>query len=233
MKRYPWCHFPPVWIHSRVVEVKNHPDYTAAKSGDSDAAYLLVNELASLAVGHALKSAFPERPTLVSAHAIERNGVNAIPEALAEFLAEQLDWPVDHGVVQSNIVGHTGADGFTRLARQAEFAGAIEAGSSYFLVDDFVGQGGTLANLRGFIMGRGGEVCGATVLTGKPGSAILSSEPSLHDELRCKHGDELEIWWKSRFGFDYECLTHSEVNYLLRTPTSERVRDRIAAAVED
>ena len=87
------------------------------------------------------------RPTLVSAHALEREGVNAIPEALADELARMLDLPVDSSVVQTNVVSHTGADGFSRLARQAAFTGEIVAGTDYVMVDDFVGQGGTLANL--------------------------------------------------------------------------------------
>ncbi len=96
-----------------------------------------------------------ETPTLVSAHAYEREGVNAIPEALADALGRQLGWPVDSEVVQSNIVAHTGAGGFERLARQASFDGVIEPGRSYVLVDDFVGMGGTLANLRAIFMHTG------------------------------------------------------------------------------
>ena len=88
------------------------------------------------------------KPILVSAHAYEREGVNAIPEIFAEDIGNRLGWPVDSGVVQINVVAHTGADGFTRLARQAEFDGPIQAGYEYVLVDDFVGMGGTLATAR-------------------------------------------------------------------------------------
>ena len=76
--------------------------------------------------------------------------------------------------MQLNSVGHTGADGFTRLANQALFSGNVVAGQEYLVVDDFVGQGGTLANLIGFIRSLGGEVLGATVLTGKSYSAKLA-----------------------------------------------------------
>jgi hypothetical protein len=41
------------------------------------------------------------------------------------------------------------ADGFKRLANQALFSGTVVPGQWYFVVDDFVGQGGTLANLIG------------------------------------------------------------------------------------
>jgi len=77
-------------------------------------------------------------------------------------------------LVQLNSVGHTGADGFTRLANQALFSGTVVPGGWYFVVGDFVGQGGTLANLIGFISSQGGQVVGATVLTGKPYSAKLA-----------------------------------------------------------
>ena len=96
-------------------------------------------------------------PTLVSAHAYEREGINAIPEAFAVEISKAVSWPHDLGVAQINVVAHTGADGFSRLARQAEFAGAVQPGCEYVLVDDFVGMGGTLANLKGHIESKGGK----------------------------------------------------------------------------
>ena len=170
--------------------------------------------------------------TLASAHALERDGVNAIPEAMAEVLAARLQCSVEQQIVQVNIVSHTKADGFARLARQAEFDGSIDPNCNYLLVDDFVGQGGTLANLRGWILNQGGNVVGATVLTGKPYSAKLSVENTQINELTSKHGETLREWWRERFGFDYDCLTGSEARYLIRTPSADRIRNRIAAAVE-
>lgn len=123
--------------------------------------------------------------------------------------------------------GHTGASGFARLARQALFDGVIEPGSAYFLVDDFIGQGGTLANLKGFIESRGGQVIGATVLTGKPYSARLDLSPDLLAALRAKHGHEFEVWWRDRFGHGFDCLTQSEARYLERSPNAERVRNSL------
>jgi hypothetical protein len=171
-------------------------------------------------------------PVIASAHAVERDGVNAIPEVIADLLGFRLGWKVDSTIVQTNIVSHTGADGFSRLARQACFAGAVECGKAYFLVDDFIGQGGTLANLRSMILEKGGVVVGATVLTGKPYSAMLALTEETLRQLRAKHGSELETWWARTFSFGFECLTESEARYLLNTPTADRIRDRIAAAIE-
>ena len=122
--RTPWGVFPDVLIHASESAVKQHAAYWAAKTGDGGAALKLVNDTMSEQANQRLLQLFPGRtPTLVSAHAYEKEGVNAIPEILADELSKALGWPVDNGVLQINAVGHTGADGFSRLARQARFAG--------------------------------------------------------------------------------------------------------------
>jgi hypothetical protein len=168
------------------------------------------------------------RPTLVSAQAYERDGVNAIPEIMADELSKILGWPVDPGVLQVNVVSHTGADGFSRLARQAEFAGAIQPGADFVLVDDFVGMGGTLANLKGHIESQGGRVLAAGCLTGKPHSAKPKPTPERLQELRARHGHDLESWWIERFAHSFDALTESEARYLARTATADTIRDRLA-----
>lgn len=229
--RRPWGDFPDVLIHAAESAVKQHPAYAAAKSGDTGAALELVRDAFDDALPGRLRQLVGNRrPILASAHAYEREGVNAIPEVLADVMGAKLDWPVDAGVVQTNAVAHTGADGFSRLARQPSFDGAIEIGSDYVMVDDFVGMGGTLANLRGYIASHGGRVLAAVVLTGKPHSAKLRLTPERLNELRMTHGAELEHWWEERFGHAFDALTESEARYLVRTPDIATVRDRIAAA---
>lgn len=164
---------------------------------------------------------------MISVHAEERVGVNAIPEVLAEYLGHVLDWKIESDVVQANVVNHTGASGFSRLAKQAFFEGVVKP-EVYVIVDDFIGQGGTIANLRGHIHMQGGLVLCATTLTGKAHSALLHQSPNKLTELRNKHG-QLEEWWKERFGFGFECLTASETRYLINTATSEKIR----ACIED
>jgi hypothetical protein len=165
---------------------------------------------------------------LVSAHAVEKDGVNAIPEAFADELGLRLGLATDDSIVQINVVGHTGANGFARLARQAIFDGTVVKGADYILVDDFIGQGGTLANMKGFIENAGGNVIGATVLTGKAYSAILTPSVEQLAELRDKHGKEFEHWWQDKFGHDFDCLTQSEARYLARTQDVNTIRDRLA-----
>lgn len=183
--RYPWGDaFPDVFIHASESAVKQHAAYSAAKAGDVSAAialvsttidYAIVDQLRQLAQGH--------DPVLISVHAQESAGVNIIPQVLAGFLASHLGWPVETQVVQSNLVSHTGSGGFARLARQAAFAGAVEA-RSFVMVDDFIGQGGTLANLRGHLQHQGARVICATVLTGKAHSARLLLGADVLEKLR-------------------------------------------------
>lgn len=229
--RTPWGTFPDVLIHASESAVKQHPAYKLAKSGDDDAAADLVFDTFSIEKTLALEALVADKiPTLVSAHAFEREGVNAIPEVFADQLGKVLGWPVDAGVVQVNVVAHTGANGFWRLARQAEFEGPVTLGRDYVLVDDFVGMGGTLANLKGYIETQGGRVLAAVSLTGKPHSAKLASTTERLHELRIKHGTEFENWWIGRFAHAFDALTESEARYLARTETADTIRDRIAAA---
>jgi adenine/guanine phosphoribosyltransferase-like PRPP-binding protein len=233
VKRFPWHGFPSLIIHAEERGVKSHPSYTAAKAGEPASAFDLVRNMVSeKCLAQLCELHSDQKPILVSAHAVESSGVNAIPQAMAEYLGIRLRWPVESSIVQTNVVAHTGADGFSRLARQAEFDGAVSENACYVLVDDFIGQGGTLANLRGFLLHCGARVIGGTVLTGKPYSAILSSDEQQTIHLREKHGPELETWWINHFGFGYDCLTRSEARYLLNTPTPQRIRDQITQASE-
>lgn len=223
-----WQGFPDVVIHAEELAVKKHAFYAAAKAGDSKAALSLVQDTLSQPAIEQIKCLIGlHSPFLASAHAFERMGVNAIPEALADKLALHLSLRVDASIVQTNIVGHTGASGFVRLARQARFDGVIDRGADYFLVDDFIGQGGTLANLKGFIESRGGRVIGATVLTGRSYSAKLNLSSEQLAALRAKHGHEFELWWRDRFGHGFDCLTQSEARYLERSSDAERIRNSL------
>lgn len=226
-----WNQFPDVILHASESTVKQHPAYAAAKSGDADAAFVLVKDTVTPTAIAALKTLIGARtPVLASAHAFEKSGVNAIPEALADELSKRTDLSADTSIVQVNVVGHTGANGFFRLARQALFDGEVIPEAEYLLVDDFIGQGGTLANLKGYIETCGGRVLGATVLTGKPYSAKLTPSTEQLAALRAKHGKQLEIWWQRRFGHDFDCLTQSEARYLERTADADTIRSRLAEA---
>ena len=233
--RTPWLGFPDALLLATERHTKRHRDYAAAKGGSIAAAENLVADLvtdADIAAARLLvQTTDAGNAALVAVQALEDRGFNAIPLALAALLARRLGVKTDTSIVQTNLVAHTGADGYGRLARQAAFAGDVEQGTRYVMVDDFIGQGGTLANLRGWIEAHGGEAVGAVGLAGKPYSARLNPTKEQLLELREKHGTEFEAWWRARFGHAFDCLTQSEARYLARSPDADTIRNRLAAAV--
>ena len=169
------------------------------------------------------------QPFLLPVHALETEGMNVIPRVFARALSHLLDLPVFSGIIQINRVTHTGASGYHRLAFPAIFGGEVAA-ARYLLVDDFIGQGGTLANLRGFVEANGGTVVGATALTGKSYSAKLRPDELTLVELRKKHGEQLEKWWVTTFGYGFERLTQSEARYLTRVDDANAIPERLTLA---
>jgi hypothetical protein len=219
-----------VQIHAQRSEVTTHPWFAAARSGDVDAAALLVADTCSgRVVDRLAELAAGERPVLASVHAQKREGLNVLPDVLAHGLQLLLGWEADTGLVQANIVDNAGDPGFARLARQAVFDGPVQRGRPYVLVDDFIRQGGTLANLRGHILRQGGRVLGATVLTGNAAAAALRPAPALLRELGDKHG-AIENWWEEHFGYRFACFTAAEAGFLAAHPDSGYVRAQIEAA---
>ena len=229
--RSPLYDMPDVVILAEVRAAKTDPNYAAAKGGDAlQAATLVKNLVRAGGIERVRRLLGGRQPTLSPVHAIETTGVNEIPIALAECLAEALSLPVELSVIQDNTVGHTGADGWHRLANAPVFSGDVVSGAEYLLIDDFIGQGGTLANLRGYIESKGGRVVGAATLTGKPYSARLASDRQLIEALKAKHGKALEDWWQEQYGYGFDCLTYSEARYLERAEDADAIRTRLLEA---
>lgn len=188
--RFPWNHFPPVFIHAPERFVKTHHAYAAANVGEALAAMELVVDLLSPQTLEKLWKRFDDQaPVLVNAH-------DAIPDAMTRSISALLGWPWERRIIQANKVNHAGASGYERLQRQVIFSGPVLIGLNYLLVDDFIGHGGTLANLRG-------HICKLA-------------------ELRRQHG-HIEYWWRQRFGFGFESLTASEAQFLSRARTAEGI----------
>lgn len=231
LHRFPWNAFPPVVVAADESTVKRHPEYEAAKTGDVASAKRLAAHLCSpLFIDSIQELVGGRQAALVPVHALESQGYNRIPAAFAELLSERLNLDVEIGIVQANVVNHTGATGWQRMVRPAVFDGPVSAGRDYFMVDDFVGQGGTLANLRGYLMHGEGRVLGATTLTGRADSATLTLRLATLAALRAKHGEPIENWWQGIFGYRFDCLTESEARYLLRVEDADTIRARLVAA---
>jgi hypothetical protein len=109
----------------------------------------------------------------------------------------------------------------------------VQANANYVLVDDHVGLGGTLANLRGHVETGGGRVIGMTTLTESRDGRRISLRPETLDMLWEKHGEALDRLWQEQFGYGIDCLTQVEAQNLCCQPSVDAVQDFLAqAAVE-
>ncbi|ACJ00727.1 hypothetical protein [Rhodospirillum centenum] len=232
--RVPWPpDFPDVFVHTTVKLRDGHPDYAAAKSGRADAALRLAADIMDGAVIRELGAFCSEDARLLPVSAKESTGFNGIPDAMAAILSRTLGIPADRDqVVQTNVVSHTRADGWHRLSSPATFDGAVQPDCAYILVDDHVGLGGTLANLRGYVETRGGRVVAATTLTKSRDSDRLALRRETHDALHARFGGDLDDFWREIFGHGLDCLTEPEAGYLLRSDGLDRIRDRLAPGEE-
>jgi hypothetical protein len=234
--RTPWSPgFPDVVIHTTVKTRDAHPSYAAAKAGDAEAALVLAGDLICLEAIVELQDMIGESPAiLLPVVADETGGFSAIPDAMAQLLAHKLGLIAQAGgIVQINKVGHTRAPAFQRLVTPAEFDGEVEEGGIYILVDDHVGLGGTLANLKGYLETNGATVIGITTLTESRDARRIALQPATHDMLWEKHGEALDQIWQAQFGHGIDCLTDVEAQILCRQQTVDAIEDFLAqAAVE-
>ena len=234
--RLPWPpDFPDVVVHTTVALRDGHPGYASAKAGDPDAALTLAIDLLDGTAIGMLRGAIAGRPAvLLPVIADETTGFNAIPDSMAQVLGRNLDLPVIVGeIVQTNKVGHTRAPAFQRLVTPAMFDGEVQLGAAYVLVDDHVGLGGTLANLRGYVEARGGSVIAITTLTESRDAKRISLRPETRDMLWARHGDELDQLWQAQFGHGIDSLTEVEALQLCRQQSVAGIEGFLAkAAIE-
>ena len=142
--RSPWPpDFPRVIVFGDQRTRNQHAAYAAAKAGDPEAAWRLVNDmLIGEAIAQINTYANRQRLVILPVSAIESAGFNAIPNVFGEILSARCACQFsDTEIVQSNRVHHTRANGWHRLVTPATFEGTIRAGTRYFLVDDLLASG--------------------------------------------------------------------------------------------
>lgn len=207
--------FPDVAVAHPLAFLNNHPDYAAAKAGDSAAALRVARDAITPEFVDQVRNSIPagSKPTVVPVLAREGAGNNRVPLAAAEVLAQRLGLETSTKPLQAEKIGRTSASALERVARQPTFQGEVAPGD-YILLDDTLTQGGTLAQLKTHVEDNGGRVVLATALTGKNYSRKLSLDPSTLAEVRGKYRS-IEPWFRETFGYGFEGLTQSEARTLL------------------
>lgn len=208
--------------------LKAHPDYKAAKAGDIMAGLRLMDVmLINLNYTQDAKAAFEGLADFVlPIVALEIQGDNAIPIALAALMSVKLNIPMYTDCFQTNKAYHTGADPMERLIARAEFGGSIIPNKRYVLVDDVTAMGSTLADCASYVAANGGVVVGTIVLTNASRSGKL--KPVKQDVHKIKERYDEVI--KDLFGITPEALTFDEARYLVGFRTVDELRNRATKA---
>lgn len=208
-------------------ELKAHPDYTAAKAGDVQAAARLVQDLVKpeqLEAARALGEAIWAAP-----HAQEASGPNAIPNTLAVHYAGATGGSVDESIVQANRTFHTGAPAMQRLIAPPHFDGEVKPGGRYVLVDDVTTMGGTLAELANFIRSNGGEVVGVVTLANASRTPTMTPTAKQIAEIERRYGQAL----REHLHIAPDALTRAEATYVLGFRDADSLRNRAASARQE
>ncbi|MBF0564846.1 MAG: phosphoribosyltransferase [Nitrospirae bacterium] len=173
------------------------------------------------------------KPLVVPVRAIEQEGFNAIPDVMAQEIADKLNLEFDrYSTCQSNKVGHIRARAAHRMVTPAIFTGLVREGADYVIIDDHVGLGGTIANLRGYIEESGGLVIAVSTLTESRDGRKLALRPETLEDLEKKHGQKLDEFWCGSFGHGIATLTEAEGSNLLRQSSFDVIRTRMVKAAE-
>lgn len=230
-ERSDWGDFPEVIRNGNLGDLKAQPEYDAAKHGDSKAALDMVERLLTGETIEQIKGLIGEdKPLILPVQLIEENGNNKIPIAIATILAGQLGLEVEQGIGQQEKLSRTGASADHRIAFNPTFRGLVESGKKYFIVDDNLTMGGTIASLRGYVENRGGKVMGASVMVARHGAENMVVRPKTLIAIKEKHGEAINDFWKEEFGYGIEKLTQAEAGLVRKSASIDDIRIRILHA---
>lgn len=215
----------PLWLYNHDSELKVHPEYRDAKTGNIDAAIRLVSALPD-SFFERIVDELPHGAVLVAPHARELGGDNALPQVFATACAVLTAGTVETDLVQVSRVFHTGADPMERLALRPRFEGIVTKGKEYVLVDDVANMGGTLAELANYLQNEGGRVVAAVLLVNAGRVKYFHPPRRRLTQIEERYGDEIT----RIFGIEPRALTANEAEYLIGFRSADEIRNRLFKA---
>lgn len=220
----------PISSFDNADDIKAHPDYVAAKAGDTAAAVRLVQDLVKPEQLEEARKRFGPDVVFLPVMAKEATGHNQIPNALAALYAQAVGdakVPAD-SIIQSNEAHHTGARPMERILARPVFDGPVESGRSYVLVDDVTTMGSTFAELANHIRAGGGDVTGIIVLVDARRGATMAASRQQTAEIERRFGDEIR-----QLEIEPSALTGPEAGYLLNFKDADALRATVATAIRE
>lgn len=195
--------------------LKSHPLYQPAKGErDMGSALSLIDDVVKPETIDGLKKIAEKSgtaPILIAPAAQAEDSNNALAVAYANWLAHELDWGVEDRVFQNKAFSKDRSGAWARIANTSTFYGEIDKTTPYVIVDDVITLGGTLADLRSFIIGKGGSVIGMSTIASRYGhDTPIHLGKDLQKKLEKFYGSDLKKFCLEHLGFGHECFTRSE-----------------------
>lgn len=246
MTRVPWeDHFPDVfvncpWSGTRhgVGCLSKHVLYPAAKGErDIGAAIDILDDLASEDTVASLRNIAIQRgvtPKIIAPAAQAGDSNNALAVGYAQWLGHELDWPVETEVFQSKAFSRDKLGPWVRISNRSSFYGQIDKGRAYVIVDDVMTLGGTLADLRSFILRKGGHVIAMSAIASRDGAdRPIHLGAEMKAKLERFYGNDLAEFCNKLLGFPHFCLTREEGERLLGCSGYVDLRKKILRARDE
>jgi phosphoribosylpyrophosphate synthetase len=215
--------FPKGYGHTSIAYLKRQPGFEDAKNGDINAAHLVVSQC----VKHDRIKMLRERyPHAILLPVLSRN---KLPLALAQAIG----LPIWTEVRLVHTVHRKFLSAIQRLLHKPVFAGSVQSGTEYILVDDVITSGGTISELRRFVLRQGGVVVAVVALAFAIGSTAVAPMKRYFVRLMVKFGMTLPSLLKM-YGvvISVWCLTNSQVKYLLRFSSVGNIAKKLAKVVD-
>ncbi len=216
--RFPWGKFPSVITHTSRANLEAHPLYAAARGGDLKAA----RDVARTFLRPAQWSGRVDYvcPTIEFS---PDGRFNPLALALAELVARETGAELVASIVREKQRTEVPADSVSRLLNQSGYDGQPPKGS-YLICHDICAFGSSIANLRGHIQAKGGDVLGAMSLSSHLFSSNLVPDNTVLMGIAARFRNELSTI-TTHLGFDYDRLTSREAYYIYGLRNLECIRN--------
>lgn len=194
--------------------LSSHALYEAAKGQrDFDSAAALIDDIVSERTYYDLFEHVEDTglsPRLIAPAARPADSNNALAISYAQWLGREFEWPVEKRVFHQKSFKRDLNGAWPRIAHHSSFYGEIDTGAAYVIVDDVVTLGGTIADLRSFIVRKGGRAIAASALASPSGDneRVRLGDDTLK-RIRDLYGDDLSKV-DTLLGCSHSCLTEAE-----------------------
>jgi hypothetical protein len=206
---YAWpSDFPKGYGHTSIYYLQSRIGYADAKAGDEKAAESVVRQCLKYNRVQYIKRLYPNAVLLPVL------GINKLPLALAKAIG----LPVHTDVYVIHPAERKKLSAMQRMLTKPKFYINYLPPCEYIIVDDIITQGGTVAELRRYVIISGGKVAAILALAYAIGSHTIAPAETAVEKIKDKFGQtELTSFLKKyNISAEIEELTNSQCRYLLR-----------------